>query len=455
MHKYCLTLTHTAYSDRFLRKWCIDVPESGQTFNYDDLYYDGITVTGWALPKSDFSFSLVILCGNQITKLGLNEERPDVISRVLGEKPHNHRLLKCGFTQQVCFSHSEFSLGVVVDGKFISLLEGKIESEFNVLEGEEGWLFLDNDTNRSVEQFRGKLKLSRQEKKAWEDYFKKLCTINEVQKNTAFLIAPSKEEVASNIYPYKKTRSTPAQKVKELAPDNINIVYPVEALKSSVKRTYRIGDTHWSHNGAKQATVLVAESLGFNPNVINTLFDSDIYADKMLSGDLASKLYPKRFHTESVLTSFNYREHVYFDNKLTNFGRIKVIYNNEAYDDSVLLLFGSSSAYSMFNYLSRIFRTIVFCHTAGNIDPEFTKAISPKYLIGQTNGRFVIKAPGTNESVFERVKQKLTNALLDSNQPYIYRKKKIALTKDKNFIRIMKFLNRRTNEIIQKKGNKL
>lgn len=107
-----------------------------------------------------------------------------------------------------------------------------------------------------------------------------------------------------------------------------------------------------------------------------------------------------------MLSNYNYRKNVLFDNNLPNFGRIIVIYNESAQVSSTLLLFGSSSAYSMFHFISRIFQTVVFVHTAGNVDQNLIREVNPDYFCMQTNARFVVKSPTTNESVKKYIAHK-------------------------------------------------
>ena len=97
---------------------------------------------------------------------------------------------------------------------------------------------------------------------------------------------------------------------------------------------------------------------------------------------------------------------VVYDNNLPNFGRAFILDNPDALNEQTLLVFGSSSVYSMFNYLARIFRTVVFFHTAGNIDKELVDKIKPDFLLAQSNARFVVKAPSFDIKISEYVSDK-------------------------------------------------
>ena len=139
-----------------------------------ELTRDGLLFQGWLLNENEKLASLVILNGDEVRNVPLNRPRPDVISTVLAQNPENHDLLYCGFSVRVKLKHSKFTLGLIENGTFTELMSGAVEGKFQVLEGREGWLFLDNDSNKSIEQYTGKLKLSRTAKNAWKEYLASL-----------------------------------------------------------------------------------------------------------------------------------------------------------------------------------------------------------------------------------------------------------------------------------------
>jgi hypothetical protein len=60
----------------------------------------------------------------------------------------------------------------------------------------------------------------------------------------------------------------------------------------------------------------------------------------------------------------------------------------------------------MFHFISRIFQTVIFVHTAGNVDQELIEKTTPDYVCMQTNARFVVRAPSFNDSVSSYIKSK-------------------------------------------------
>ena len=99
-----------------------------------------------------------------------------------------------------------------------------------------------------------------------------------------------------------------------------------------------------------------------------------------------------------------------FDNDLPNIGRVLVYENANAAWPNSLLLFGASSSYRMLRYLKRLFRRIVFVHSAGNVDPEIVRHERPDYLVMQTTARFMVTPPGHGFRLADAVAEKLRGA---------------------------------------------
>jgi alginate O-acetyltransferase complex protein AlgJ len=71
------------------------------------------------------------------------------------------------------------------------------------------------------------------------------------------------------------------------------------------------------------------------------------------------------------------------------------------------LIFGSSSSYSMLDYLSRIFQTLTMVHTAGNVDQQLLSELKPRFLITQTNARFIVRAPNMDYRLVKSIAEKV------------------------------------------------
>lgn len=407
MAVYSITTERVGNASSELFRWHLDFPKTNTDIDARDLNRDGLLFQGWILARRKTDFSLVVLNGDGVSPLPLTQERPDVIKRVLKDKPQSHPELICGFSKQVKLSRPSFSIAAIADGKFHELLKGSVDGKFQILKGAGDWLYLDNDSNRSVDQFTGKMRLSRTARSEWKTYLSRVTSYSEQSAlPVCLLIAPSKEMVFSEYYPYKESSKAPIYDLVRLIPKSMKFVFPVTELRALENRSFRVCDTHWTLHGARFASQLVASKLSGKALSYFEVFDTDCYRKREQTGDLGSKLFPSQRHTEDILQNFSYKKTVVYDNKVDNFGRIITMYNADAVLNQSLLIFGSSSSYTMFHYICRIYSTVVFVHTAGNIDHAIIEKVRPDNICLQTNARFVVKAPKFSDSVLAYIEKK-------------------------------------------------
>lgn len=376
-------------------RWCLDFPAPNQAATLAQLAEEGIWVQGWFLqPRGQVKGRLVLETDHAKHELPLDRARPDVIQAILHEQADDHHQRDCGFRRQVVLSeHNE--LCWYQQGRRVLLARLQVTASLAPIQGKAGWLFLDNDTNRSVEQFTGHLLLSDTELAAWDSYLqqlKQLSTDSEL-KGVQVLLAPTKEAVYSEMYPHPPGEMTPVTQLLDLESSKPLLLYPASLMKSSTERTFRITDTHWSCYGALIAALQLYQALGFEMEAARALFATDRYVERTVMGDLGSKFYPPKWSQEVALKGYSHRRQQVFDNELANFGRIKVVENPKALQPLHCLIFGSSSSYSMLDYVARLFKTVTLIHSAGNVDTDILAALGVDVVVTQTNARFVIRAP--------------------------------------------------------------
>lgn len=400
-------------------RWCLDFPAVEQAATMAELRESGVYFQGWLLHAPQGT-QIYLKQGEQVSYFPLSKKRSDVIERVLLEPSEQHPQLHCGFAFHAVLMHAEFELGIAnADFSFVMAL-GKVCGEFKVLFGTDSWLFLDNDTNQSVEQHTGRILLSKETKADWLNYLQQSQSFCQRQQIPhALLIAPSKEAVFPEHYPYPKAQVTAVEQVLALAPAHFPLVYPVQQLRQTQLRSFRLNDTHWSAFGGKIASVLVAEQLGCDKDAIEALFQQDQYQGRQSIGDLGNKMYPPIFTEEFFLTSFFHHKFIRYDNCLPNFGRALVIENPNAVTDKLCLMFASSSGYTMLDYLVRIFRQITFIHTSGSIDEELCGLLQPDLLLSQTNARYVLRSPIFKYRLKSVLQQKLDAMAPDERSAFV------------------------------------
>lgn len=290
------------------------------------------------------------------------------------------------------------------------------ELQASALIGRQGWLFLDQDTNASLYQHLGYISLRQEAIDNWVTYAEQLTTLSgQVNANVLMVVAPNKERVMHAYHPYPMGAVTPVDQVVEALPDDF-CLYPEALLKQMGDDAYHMTDTHWTQQGAMRVACEAVSRLGLAAREdAKRWFAEDQYKVVRVRGDLGSKLNPVRMAATPRLSSFDHQEHKRYDNGLPNFGRVIVWENSDAFLDQCCLVMGASSSYMMFPFLVRIFRRVVFVHSAGNIDASLVQAVSTQTVLVQTNARFMVRAPQLTWSLHDTILEKTEGVSMEEH----------------------------------------
>jgi|GEM_PF-1496600 len=284
------------------------------------------------------------------------------------------------------------TLGVRLEGgKAYECLRFSLAPVMEVLEGREGWLFLANDTNASVDQFTGKRLLTDDETHQWRRFSAELEPIQR-RRSLLFLIANSKEKVRPEHYPYEKASITPTEQVESvLAEEGIFHCNPVAAMQA-IPDSYYPTDTHWSGRGAYLAFVACMRYFGLEDD-FDALYD---FEQRELVGDLGSKIDPPAKSLSSVAV-FRGKSESYcrFSNHLPGTGNITILENDRPRYARTVVIFGGSSAGAggFAQLFANIFQRVVVVNLPGSYIHEIVDQEAADHVILQTNERYLAK-PG-------------------------------------------------------------
>lgn len=393
-----------------VRAWFLDLPAVGKEVLPNEA---GLPVQGWLLTTgTPQTACMIVRLGRRLRTtehpLPFNQARPDVLQVMLGTNQPDHPQLLCGFNGVVPASTTEFSLGVQLDGQVIWLAEIHFTAHpqnpddspaLQVLEGRDGWLFLDNDTNHSVDQHTGRLTLDATQLHDWKLYLAQCRSLaTEVNARHVILLAASKETVLPELYPHPQGHVSPAQQVCALCEPADHLVDAAAVLIRHPDRAacFIKTDTHWTDRGAMHIVLAVLAELGLDPTLAAARFAADEYCIRRFAGDLGSKLHPERYEPTEFLLGPLPDADARFDNGVENTGRVLILEEAAPVWPHCLMLFAASSAYSMLKYLRRLFARVVFVHSAGHVDVEFVRRERPDFLVLQSTSRFVIVPPTTS-----------------------------------------------------------
>lgn len=413
-----------------VKRWCLDYPATEQQITSAELTEQGLVFQGWVLPEQLQELQdlqIEVSHGDESTLFGLNVARPDVIRIVLKAEAEGHPQLYCGFRFTLQLQAAQFNIGFRIAGLYTEIWRGMLHGEFKVLRGLDDWLFLDNDTNQSVEQHVGRLLLEPQCQHQWRLYFSQSQHYQRLwQVPFALLIAPSKEAVYPQFHPKPRAELTAIEQLLAITPVGYPLVYPQSQLRAATSPSFPKTDTHWTTFGASLASVELAVKLGISREQVTTLFAADHYREISQCGDLGNKLFPQQRSNELLQASFSCYKNIVYDNKLPNFGRIMVVFNPNALHEGHCLQFGSSSSYSMLNFQTRIFQLVTLIHTAGNVDPTMVDLFQPDVVVSQTNARFVVRAPVMDYQLRAIMQQKLAMQSVEERQALLAAAQKMA-----------------------------
>lgn len=403
-----------------LHAWALDFPQAGAAVRISER---GLYLQGWVLGRDGLDCAEVVVRlrseeGEQIKTMPFNNARPDVIHRVLGAVPAGHPRLYCGYVAHIDPVPTRFDLGVNVQGETHWMCEVRLGDEptlqpeakaHQVIQGTDGWLYLDNDTNRSVDQFTGRLTLDSDCLGRWAAYLDACVRVaGATGARHAVLIAASKEQVMPEHYPHAKGALTVHEQVLGLSGPQ-HMVLDTAALlrvREDKIQCFIKTDTHWTDRGAMYVALGLITLLGLDADEARKRWSNDMYHTVLFAGDLGAKLVPPLSAPTEFLQAPLAASEAVFDNQLPNIGRV-LIFDNVAAPWGSLLLFGASSSYPMLKYLKRVFRRIVFVHSAGNVDTAIVEHECPDFLVMQTTARFMITPPDTAFQLFAAVAHKM------------------------------------------------
>lgn len=229
-------------------------------------------------------------------------------------------------------------------------------------EGKSGILFLDNDTNASIDQISGKAPLSSHDLGRWQRVIRsRQLLLEDAGISYAFVVAPAKEAVLDKYLPEGiiLSENRPAIQVVKSPRLHGVVKYPIAALKELGVEGYGRGDSHWTDLGGLMVfRSIMADFVKKFGICLPDLSDYELTFEEQL-GDLA--VHAQHRQTERVMR-LEPREKSYqvvFDNKRPNRGNMLVTENPSAMTGTVLV-FRDSFTKVLIPYFASVFSKCIF-----------------------------------------------------------------------------------------------
>ena len=279
-----------------------------------------------------------------------------------------------------------------------------LEGIINVIRGKDGWLFLNNDTNNSVSQFKGDYLIEQDEIAKWRNYLSSLAKIN----NSILLIPPSKEMVFSEYYPYNRGTICPIDQLNKLVNEfNINYYYPVDILKKDLN-SYSKTETHWCNKAACDVILKVLSILNIDISNFQNPFTFELVKQV---GDLGSKCQPPEMSLYYKYKNEINNATVVFSNQITTQGSIVKYFNSGAFIDKSIVIFGDSFIDCCLSLIIFIFKKVVRIRSNASLIKEVIDYEKPNYVLAEITERFIVKAPKVVNTIKDYTPTLKTNNL--------------------------------------------
>jgi hypothetical protein len=196
------------------------------------------------------------------------------------------------------------------------------EATIPVLIGKDNYLFLSNDANDSVSQFTGETKLGERSIAGWQQHFRSIKRwASDYGYRSAFLVAPAKEYVLTNMMPDHLVRGVdaPIDSFRRIQGAE-EVIYPVPILQRMRYYAYDRVDSHWTDAGCSIAAAEVAKFWGFD--AAETVQPLSGFRMKMSMGDLGSKFTPPKIDY-TLAFDWSIKDIIAFDNMINNHANIR------------------------------------------------------------------------------------------------------------------------------------
>lgn len=270
------------------------------------------------------------------------------------------------------------------------------------LHGRMGQLFLSQDTNDSVTQFTRPGSLSDVSVRSWTDVFSRFpgWKSDFGLHRISLLIAPAKEEILRDYYPFPRASGTVFDDFMKRFKDE-PVIMPRWELWNARTLSFAETGTHWTDFGATVAAQTVLKRWELPVDGMPSAFTV-----KQKIGDLGHKLHPASSNFE-LCFSEKMSERLVFDNGIHNHGCVHIYRNPAAPIGGKLLIFGDSFGTNLAAAMSYAFREVVYTYQPAGVDPALVAMLAPTHMLLQITQRFVHGAQMTNHSIFEKGRSKI------------------------------------------------
>jgi hypothetical protein len=273
-----------------------------------------------------------------------------------------------------------------------------------VLTGQDGWLFLRDDTNDVLGQHTGRVKMGRRRIERWEQVLLgRLETMAELGVTWVAQVAPDKEGVYAEKLP-RNVRPAGRRPVHDFldvaARVGAPMLYPLEELRAKAREgapVYYMTDTHWNELGSYVAYRQICAEIERRRVAIHVVEEDDVEWEPTTTvGDLGEKLQPP---VSGPTVGAKLRAHssgLVADNGVANHGRV-MVFEAPGSDLPRCVAFGESFGNLLLLFLKESFSRLVYVHTS-MVDRVRLEEERPDVVLSLPLERFLIDVPDDHDA---------------------------------------------------------
>ena len=270
-----------------------------------------------------------------------------------------------------------------------------------LLFGRMGHLFLAGDVDDSVGQFTRNASLPEESRSAWSEFFAQMPNWKQDYglEKISLLVAPSKEEILRDHYPFRRAANTVFDDFMRHFGDK-PVIMPRWELWNRRNLSYQTTGTDWTDCGASTAAQLLLKRWNLPESIPQT------FRIERSTGNLGMKLTPPEMSAELVFGD-DRSSRLAFDNRMPGQGHIQVYRNSAAPVVGKLVIFGDEQGISLADALSDAFEEVLYAHQPAMLDPALINLVKPTHMLLQIRQRAVYAAPNAGHSIFESGRERL------------------------------------------------
>lgn len=267
------------------------------------------------------------------------------------------------------------------------------------LPGEDGFLFLDGDSNRLRDQLAGAYEMPEETLDAiFETHLRRAATARECGADYRHIVVPDKERALAAWLPADLRAAldparSPLRRYLDRHPESPGLFYDVDYLRALTAKAqiYARQDTHWTHVGAHQYFLRALAHYDARRELAAYRGLPLRRVEHESAGDLGVRLglSPERLFAIVLRPP---RPTLAVDNRIDNVGRVRLYRAPHAPTRLRALVLHDSVANWLTTPLSALHRETLFLHGA-DLDHEFVARYAPDRLYVFQIERFFVRPP--------------------------------------------------------------